>query len=780
MAQILLQQNNRAVKCEVLPDMRKRVTRRYDVVDQQAATKTTELFDTQVKAAWGTTDETYPECRLIAQDFSGQVQNENKAPNDPPPHLIRVFEEIDANARTQVGRTDISYDQYGRKTAVNEFLQFSDGTTIYTDVVGSSAAPAPNAACILKNFEAPNDGTLIRWKLTYIDSGELARDFELNFGGNLIILTITSLNEVPATPAGYTLWGPGVEFVEGLPVYKYRFSAVNGGGVPGTAAEISRSYYDSQGGVIAFDPANPTSGVGAVKAVIKYITAQTVTTNPIPLPSGFTLIGLDEEDAQGYKMWTGSYGFGSGTVDTQDETHNEGALLIRTITALGSAPATPGGYTLVSAESRNADGYVIYTYRFANGTGIVLTGTETREGGKLILYHRTEFNPGGAYTPATPSATIGGTVTLVSRDLKNEDGFYSYTSTWAEGNGEIDRNVEYFYSPNQGTTGITRTSIKYLDANSVGSNPITGPGGAELISVDRVQQDGYQIWSAVYASGTGTIRTETDFRNKGMLVIYKLTALNTAPAAPAPTIGGTVVLISTEVANGTRIEDGNVIYTYTWAEGNGTISNDTRGEPDGALVQLITTLSAAASTPTTPGIGWYLIGLDSQAESGCYINRATYKKPPVTQTFKKTTTFTKPGNAVISGSPLQLVYRGPVTMTVLADVVVDYGTSQITDAPFTVSAFATLYETWTPTATGITVQRTNALGGYLAESSGTSGTNSVYNGVLCNSWSYSLGSSTPSTFTAAVHVLHTENDPYLTATDGTVVYRRTKVSYDFS
>lgn len=574
-----LQDVNRGPKIEVLPDLRLRVTRRFDIADQQAVIKDSDLFLENAEIPWGTQDSDYPQCRLIHQDTPGQVENSNKSPNDPPAYIIRVFEEIDRNDRTQVGRTDISYDQYGRKTVVNEFIQFSDGTTAYSDVVGTSTAPAPNSACVLQYFEAPNDGTLIRWKLTYIDSGELSVTDETKFDGGLLLRTLTYLNEVPPTPSGYTLIVANTEYVEGLKVYKYTF-------------------------------------------------------------------------------------------------------------ACGKVSAGAGGV--------------------------------------------------------------------------------------------IDTNVEYFYSADQGTTGITRTTIRYITDPTVVANPITGPVGSELISIDQQESDGYILWTGVYANGTGTISTDVETKEAGNLIIYKKTAINAAPSAPSSTIGGTVVLIDADVQNGTRIEDGTVIYRYTWAEGNGTIDTDEVGEPDGALVQRITTLTAAASTPTSPGLGWYLIRLDQKTGDGYYINSATYKKPPETKTFKKKINFTKPGNAVISGSPPQLVYNPPVTMTLLADVEVSYDTSQITDTPFTVSAWATLYESWTPTDTGLQQARTTALGGYLAGASGTSGTNSIYNGVLCDAWAYQLGSSTPSSFTAAVHVLDTDNDPYLVALDGTVVYRCTKVSYDFS
>jgi hypothetical protein len=118
-------------------------------------------------------------------------------------------------------------------------------------------------------------------------------------------------------------------------------------------------------------------------------------------------------------------------------------------------------------------------------------------------------------------------------------------------------------------------------------------------------------------------------------------------------------------------------------------------------------------------------------------------------------------------------------MDILAEVEVSYATTQISDTPFTVEAYATYYETYTPTDTGIAISSTKALGGYLAGASGTSGTNSVFNGILCDTWEYQLGSSTPSSFGSGAKVLDVDNDPYLVATDGTVVYRRTKVSYTF-
>jgi hypothetical protein len=581
-----LDQINRTVTCEILPDFRKRVTRRYDIVDGQATMKDGAKFDANVREAWGTEDDEYTGCRLVKQDVTGQVGNPNKTPNDPPAYLVRVFEEIPENDRVIVGLVGISYDQYGRKTVVLEYIQLSAGSTVYTDTVGTSTAPVPNAECVLKNVEGANDGTIRSYKLTYIDSGLLASDYTLNFGGNLIILTLTSLNEIPATPAGYTLFGPGVEYIEGLPVYKYRYAAVNGGGIPGAAAEIGRSYYNAQGGTVDFNPASPTSADGTVKQVIEYITAQTVTANPIPTPSGFVFVGIDSQQAEGYKRWTGTY------------------------------------------------------YR---ADGLVVDESNIVQAGALVTYHRVSYGT----APTTPSATIGGTVTLFEES--------------------------------------------------------------------ETQQDGY-----------------------------------------------------------TRFE-------RRWVEGDGQSSITTRGQSDGSLDYNVVTFTAAASTPAYPGSGTaYLVSLSQEPDNGYFKNSATYTKLPATVTLKQTTQFEKPGNAVFTGSPPQLVITAPVTMTILADMEVSYAETQLTDAPFTVEAPATFYEAYTPTDTGIAVTSTQALGRYLAGASGISGTNSNYNGILCDAWAATLGSSTPSSFSLDLKVLRTENEIYLTATDGTVVFRRTKISYDFS
>lgn len=574
----LLDSVNRQCKVEVLPDERRRVTRRIDLVDYQATARTEDQFAAKVFLPWGTADEDYPECRLTHQDIpEGQIPNPNKSPNDPPPYLIRVYEQIDEESETPVGGTNVTYDDDGNVNIELNWIQFSTGTPV-VQTVGVTAAPAPYNTAILKDQIATDDGTVRQIRRIYNGPRTISDVSEIRFGGKMIVRTITAIGDIPPTPVGYTLVGPGVLHPDGRQIYTYQFAAATGGG--------------------------------------------------------------------------------------------------------------------------GTDDYI---------------GSET----------------------------------------------------------------QYEQSPDQGTTGVTVVTIRAVVPQG-GSNPIVSPGsGYELIDFKYDDETGVRMWTAVYAKGQGLIESTIDYRNDGKLVIYTKTAINAAPSAPSPTIGGTVVLINNNVENGQRTRNGTIVYRLTWAEGNGVIDTDQQGEPDGALVQTITTLSAAASTPTSPGADWYLINLDQRTQDGCYLNRAVYKKPPATKTFGKKINFTKPGVASIGGSPVQLSLSSQVTMTLLADVEVSYAETQISDTPFTVSAWAQLQESWTPTDTGIQQSTTKSLGGYLAEASGTSGTNSVYNGILCDEWSYELISSVPSTFGTGAMVLDVDNDPYLTAIDGTVVYRRTKVSYTF-
>jgi len=573
-----LDTQNRAERVEVQPDARLRVTQVYDVLDYVVRNGEAS-FLADIKLPWGDPHPTYANCRLVKQDVTGQIENLARRPNDPPPQLIRVWDQIPENDQVIVGEPGISYDQYGRKTVVIEYIQFSAGTSTYSTVVGTTAAPSPNELCILKTYESTNDGTLIRKKLTFIDSGQLADDENYKFGGNVIIRTLTYLNEIPPTPAGYTLVTQSTEFIEGLPVYRYGFIKASG------------------------------SGSGAT--------------------------------------------------------------------------------------------------------------------------------------------------------------------------GVISDKTSYNISPDQGTTGVTVRTIRKVTPDSITTNPIDNPLGYELIDVDYDDQDGYRLWTAVYAFGQGVISSDIDISNDGKLYVYNKRSINAVPAAPSPSIGGTVVPIKTSVRNGADGTAGTVIYDYQWAEGNGIISNKSQTREDGSIVYTVVELDAAAMTPAYPGAGTaYLVALDQDARDGHYVNTATYIKPPATVTLKKIVSFKMPGLAQFSGN--NLIITPPSDRTLEANQEISYDTTQNADVPYSVLFGAYLRESYIRTNNNsVGEYRNDTLSYIVADADGISGTNDYYNGVLCDEFEATLNSSSPTARPSGATVIDKDNSIYLMALDGTIVYRRIKVSYTF-
>ncbi len=878
---------NRAPSVTRTPDFRNHVERRYDALNSIPKTPADILA-----LCWlplGTVDEEYDDCYLIEQRVEGQT-GDFYEPCKLPPVLVRVFEQLDGLNETQIGQAGVLMDQYGNRSVTFEYWQLSLGTATY-QVPGTTPAPAPFEDCLLKTEERTNDGTLIKIRRVYIDSGVLSDTEQLKFGGHLILREITSLGVPPATPSGWKLVTTSTEYVNGRSVYRYGF--VNAGGGGGGAGGVISTKVEYK-----ISPDQGTTGVTVT--TIEYISDTTVSDNPITGPVGSELIEVGYADQDGYRLWRAVYASGQGTIISNVDLRNEGKLVIYSITAINAVPAAPdptigGTVTLIQSNQRNgtdaADGTVIYDYQWAEGEGVVSSETETKNGGKLAIYRITSFGT----PPDEPAPTIGGTVHLISssnksadgypifdyqwaegngqivfdRETKNdgrlilyhivslgvpadapdpiiggtviqidfevreEDGYQLFDQRWAEGHGQIDAQVEF---KNGGKLVIySRTSFGVPpDA----PDPTIG-GGVVLIKNDTRSADGYIIYDYQWAEGNGTIDTGVEIKNGGKLIIYRITALGAAPTTPDPTIGGAVTLIDTDL----REQDGYQIFEYRWAEGNGeidrdirydqsvdtgttglttitirhltepgasvspistpsgfikigesfatqdgyrvwtgnyakgtgTVSSQVRTRDDGSKVTIVTALGSTAATPAGP-VSSYLVALDQDLSSGHYVNRATYINPPETRTYRKTVkNWQMPGFAYFSGT--QLVLQPPTTQDILASIEVSYDTSQVTTDPFSVTKWASFFFTYTTTETATvpsqTVNGSQGLTGYLAEGGTTFGTNSDYNGVLCDSYSATKVASDPAALPTGDTIIDVDNDPYLTDLSGTVVYKRT-------
>lgn len=185
---------------------------------------------------------------------------------------------------------------------------------------------------------------------------------------------------------------------------------------------------------------------------------------------------------------------------------------------------------------------------------------ETKHNGALLV--RTLV-----YVKTVPSTPAGYTLITARADPVN--GIPVYTYTFAQGTGEISRDIDWSQgaAPNAETLGVTKTTIRYLVGPTISVQPTSLAGSVE-ISRSVVEQDGYRIWTTVWAKGAGLVITTDELSNGGKLVKYRRVALGSAPSAPASTIAGTV----TSIGTGYREEAGFKVYDYTWAEGVGEIS----------------------------------------------------------------------------------------------------------------------------------------------------------------------------------------------------------------
>jgi len=258
-------------------------------------------------------------------------------------------------------------------------------------------------------------------------------------------------------------------------------------------------------------------------------------------------------------------------------------------TAIYKIPGTavcpaPHDNCVLRDEKRTDDGTLRTIDRTYISSGLISETDEIHNNGALLMKTLVYVNE----TAPTPSG-----YTLISTKTEYPGGLPVTTTVWAKGTGQVSYQTEYRLSPDQGTTGVTVTTIKYLTTPLVNANPITPPASSVEISVTYEESEGHRVWTAIYASGQGTIATDLSIENFGKLVLYNITSINAPPSAPAPTIGGTVTLIKSSQRNGTRFEDGTVMYDYDWAEGQGVIDQRIQTRDGGLRLETWVSLGVA-------------------------------------------------------------------------------------------------------------------------------------------------------------------------------------------
>ena len=823
---------------EVLPDGRIRITR-------YIAAGHGDRDYSEVTESVGTADSGLATALLVKKGMA-QINGKDA--------IVKTYEVRNASSETLVGLPDVQYTESGQKTMVYDYIQMSSGT--YTPgTIGSTQAPG-DATCILRTEQTEDDGTTRQIRRVFINKGLLQQVDETKNNGALLLKTFVYLNDapVPNPPTGYTLISQRTENPNGLETTTYVYakgsgqisqddttsnngallrrtirhitapSAVNPIATPSGYTLVEQAYQDSDGhriwtasyakgtGEIAREIDYNNSGdqgtTGITRTTIRYLVVPSATVQPTTL-AGSVEVGRSVLDVDGHGIWPTTWAKGTGQISyearysqsTDQGTTGVTVITIRHLTAISvnvNPISTPAGTALISEEKSDNDGYRVWTAIYAKGTGTVSSTTDTREGGKLIIYRKSSIG----VAPTAPTATIGGTVTLISDSSRNDSGYVVYERTWAEGNGEISRDIRYTQSLDQGVfNGATIITIKHLTAISVTANPTTAPGYV-LISEDKSDQDGYRVWTVVYAKGIGLVVDDKDLKNGGKLIIYHKVGLGSAPSAPVASLGGTVVSINQNKRN----DNGYEIYDYTWAEGVGIVSEKIQYRDGGLRLLNRDILTASGTGYSAAFVPLYGIEVDSsfveldgvRRYSVTWIQTNSGGDPlaGITTQFNSMVPFTYPGRAkayyLSFGTPTYTSHRAydvflspPVQCLVEATTIVYYKvTNGIPSTSFTLwnpKEWATMYAKWVAWSDSPR-SKVEGLRGYIKVNNGlndssTSATDrSVFGDRVYANTDFSIvlsgGPSDPGGTTVTLSV---EQVPAFVKTDGTQYYRVTEV-----
>ncbi|NBW08425.1 MAG: hypothetical protein EBR82_10390 [Caulobacteraceae bacterium] len=700
---------------EVLPDGRIRITRFI-------AAGHGDRDYSEVTTSVGTADNGLATALLVKK---GMTRVENKDA------IVLTYEVRNASTETPVGREDVQFGENGLKTVIADFVQMSSGT--YTPQTVGTTTSTYDPTCVLRNEVMEDDGTTRQIRRFYINKGLINQVDEVRNNGALLIKTLVYLNDAPSPnpPSGYTLIATKVDNPGGLETTTYTFAKGDGkiseenetrnyGALfirtirwitaPGASNPIpaqagytsfSSGYVEQDGhriwtsqfaqGSGQLSDQTETKYNGALYLrTIRYASDPTVTVNPITTPTGYTLVSVSESLEGGVKIWTAQYAKGNGQISRNDETKNNGALLIASIRYISDPsvsvnPITaPTGYVLISSEMAEQDGYRIWNNTYAKGNGLISSNQETRLSGMLLRTTLTYLTDPSVTTQPT-SDPFGSGGTIVGNDVRDADGHRVWTVTWVKAvstsniidsketrNGGkliIYRRQMLGTAPSapaatiggvvtlisdrtelqDGYTLYSRTwaegvgqigqddetrnngallirTIRHLTDGSVTANPITTPTGYTNVSVAYAEQDGYKLWTASYAKGNGQISQNDELKYNGALLTSTIRHL-TAPSVSSNPI--TTPTGYTNISYGYVDQEGHRMWTASYAKGDGQISRDDEIKNNGALLTATIrhlTDSSVSSNPITTPTGYANISFSYAEQDGYRVWTASYAK----------------------------------------------------------------------------------------------------------------------------------------------------------
>jgi hypothetical protein len=699
--------------------------------------------------AYGTADAEFTTALLIGQRI------DRRSEQGIDVSLVQVYQELANNALTATTDVTESTSFDGRRVTRTTYLCKASQAASLRPAIGSGS---PAVFQVDVEISGPV-AKVVTSAIAITSAGfVLSTSDDTRNNGALLVRTIRTVGGAPGTPGGYTPTSTATQQVDGYTVYNYTFAKGTG--------QISQD--------------DDTKNNGALLTrTIRYLTVPgtlgTTGTNPIATPGTYTLASESCAEQDGYRIWTGNYVKGDGEISRSTNTGNNGALTRVSITHLTASSVTTqptsdplSGGTAITTEKRDADGHRVWQVDWVKGTGEVSREMRTGNNGALLRLSISYLTAPAAAEP-TPTSISGYTKFNVGK--READGHLVWSLDYAQGTGKISEDIDYSQSSDQGVTGLTRTTIRYLVVPAATVQPTT-LAGSVLVGQSVSDADGHRVWTTVWAKGTGTISTEKEDKEGGYLVVYRRTALGGAPTAPTPTIGGTIVLTGQTI----RKEAGFDIYSYVWAEGFGTISSDVDARSDGSLAYAVTTVTATAATPAYPGSGTgYLVKLSSRQSDGYVVTNAEYIKPPTSGLTRPVQVeFRKPG-LVVAGNPPAVT--PPVSLDLMGTETTTFSTTQTSSVPYKISSYASLYEAYKRKDDGLQFSKVDPLNGYLGSTSAT-GSNTTYRGILVDTYVVTVSGSNPTTLPTGPQTISVRCEKYITDTSGVVVWRNTVVTAD--
>jgi len=474
--------------------------------------------------------EAYADMRLT------KVESGNRSMRDGGDYLVVLTYETAGSTFVQVKDDNTDYELNGLRRVTRTSI--AETGTDYVGTVGTSYIDhqidsETAVRCYLASYGIDDTDSFRQVQEVYVEAGTLSET--LDNVGSQKAKVIETIGADPATPDGYVLANTQVSDFEGIKTNRYTFLK---------PSVLSRNVDTRNNGKLKVETVEafsetPTSTIGGVQISIRQSDVEGIPTNQYVFALGF------------------------GEVERSSQTKNQGALTITTVTSLGFPGIATG--IEIEATTREEDGYILFRNTFADGNGEVSRTVETRNQGALTVTTVEALGAAGTGTGVEIEATT-----------REQDGYTLFRNTFATGDGEVSRTIEY---RNQGK--LTITTVESLGSAGTGA-------GVEVEATTR-EQDGYTLFRNVFADGQGEVSRTVENRNQGKLTVTTVEALGTAGSAIGVGIEAT-----------TREQDGYTLFRNVFADGQGEVSRSTEYRNQGKLT--VTTIESLGSAGTGTGV----------------------------------------------------------------------------------------------------------------------------------------------------------------------------------